>query len=451
MQKVGRNDPCPCGSGKKYKKCCLANSWSPPGREESIKSRLLEDILAFVKKNLRHTVADAYDYFWDDFDPEEYLDPPTFDLANINMWEWFIHDWRPDEGDKTLIELYMEGTGTLGPEERDLLHRMNDAVISLYEVQDVFPGQGMVLKDLLLGGEHHVREKTATSSLRQWDILATRLIRLDGGIVMSGGIYPYPIEDKKAIIDHLKGSFRNYRKNFPEATMRDFLKRNGDLFNYYWYENIREPFMPVLITSSGEPVVFCKAFFDCVDRQAVSAGLGKMHGFEEVKEGVFRWLDEYKEDGSATILGTVRIKDGSLELECNSVERLERGKTLLLDTFDGLITHRADTLQDPSQALKDLPEILREETREDPDTGVSQELEQEFYELLMRRYYENWLNEKIPVLEGRTPLEAVKRPWGKKKVAELLKSIENSEEHRKRRGEPWFDASWLWERLGLER
>jgi preprotein translocase subunit SecA len=23
-QKVGRNDACPCGSGKKYKKCCLA-------------------------------------------------------------------------------------------------------------------------------------------------------------------------------------------------------------------------------------------------------------------------------------------------------------------------------------------------------------------------------------------------------------------------------------------
>ncbi len=22
--KVGRNDPCPCGSGRKYKKCCLA-------------------------------------------------------------------------------------------------------------------------------------------------------------------------------------------------------------------------------------------------------------------------------------------------------------------------------------------------------------------------------------------------------------------------------------------
>ena len=24
--KVGRNDPCPCGSGKKYKNCCGANA-----------------------------------------------------------------------------------------------------------------------------------------------------------------------------------------------------------------------------------------------------------------------------------------------------------------------------------------------------------------------------------------------------------------------------------------
>ena len=25
-QKIGRNDPCPCGSGRKYKKCCAANT-----------------------------------------------------------------------------------------------------------------------------------------------------------------------------------------------------------------------------------------------------------------------------------------------------------------------------------------------------------------------------------------------------------------------------------------
>ena len=25
-EKIGRNDPCPCGSGKKYKKCCGKNA-----------------------------------------------------------------------------------------------------------------------------------------------------------------------------------------------------------------------------------------------------------------------------------------------------------------------------------------------------------------------------------------------------------------------------------------
>jgi hypothetical protein len=31
MAKIGRNDPCPCGSGKKYKKCCLGNEMHPTG------------------------------------------------------------------------------------------------------------------------------------------------------------------------------------------------------------------------------------------------------------------------------------------------------------------------------------------------------------------------------------------------------------------------------------
>ena len=35
-QEVGRNDPCPCGSGKKYKKCCLSKA--PPKKTFTAKS-----------------------------------------------------------------------------------------------------------------------------------------------------------------------------------------------------------------------------------------------------------------------------------------------------------------------------------------------------------------------------------------------------------------------------
>lgn len=33
-QKVGRNDPCPCGSGKKYKQCCFKHV----GQKKKIKA-----------------------------------------------------------------------------------------------------------------------------------------------------------------------------------------------------------------------------------------------------------------------------------------------------------------------------------------------------------------------------------------------------------------------------
>ncbi|MDO8437788.1 MAG: SEC-C metal-binding domain-containing protein [Nitrosomonadaceae bacterium] len=32
-RKIGRNDPCPCGSGKKYKQCCLKTEQAPGGED----------------------------------------------------------------------------------------------------------------------------------------------------------------------------------------------------------------------------------------------------------------------------------------------------------------------------------------------------------------------------------------------------------------------------------
>lgn len=44
MEKIGRNDPCPCGSGQKYKKCCLSNDDSSgnPASKGSLSGELQE-------------------------------------------------------------------------------------------------------------------------------------------------------------------------------------------------------------------------------------------------------------------------------------------------------------------------------------------------------------------------------------------------------------------------
>jgi len=68
--KVGRNDPCPCGSGKKFKRCCLdAKRLDAPSSEE-----LQDDALEFVAAALEEAEGEmlAYDPFVEP-DPEQWL------------------------------------------------------------------------------------------------------------------------------------------------------------------------------------------------------------------------------------------------------------------------------------------------------------------------------------------------------------------------------------------
>ena len=40
-KKIGRNDPCPCGSGKKYKNCHLGKDQEAPSSKIKFKAKLL--------------------------------------------------------------------------------------------------------------------------------------------------------------------------------------------------------------------------------------------------------------------------------------------------------------------------------------------------------------------------------------------------------------------------
>ena len=49
MSKAGRNDPCPCGSGKKYKSCCI-NLDRPQGTSGGLKRKITAKVLTVPPK-----------------------------------------------------------------------------------------------------------------------------------------------------------------------------------------------------------------------------------------------------------------------------------------------------------------------------------------------------------------------------------------------------------------
>jgi len=61
--KTGRNDPCPCGSGKKYKRCCLGNEValpSPPVHEEFHED--FPDLKSALQSRIWASMEEAQDY-----------------------------------------------------------------------------------------------------------------------------------------------------------------------------------------------------------------------------------------------------------------------------------------------------------------------------------------------------------------------------------------------------
>lgn len=50
MDKTGRNDPCPCGSGKKYKSCCWKKEQVEKGKAIKFKATQMGSSMGFLSK-----------------------------------------------------------------------------------------------------------------------------------------------------------------------------------------------------------------------------------------------------------------------------------------------------------------------------------------------------------------------------------------------------------------
>ena len=71
VSEAGRNDPCPCGSGKKYKRCCWASGGVGVRYTRQDRELALAALEEFVDGPAwQEIVEDAEDEFWLDVDPE---------------------------------------------------------------------------------------------------------------------------------------------------------------------------------------------------------------------------------------------------------------------------------------------------------------------------------------------------------------------------------------------
>jgi hypothetical protein len=205
------------------------------GKEEDLKTELFQSIIEWIRTNHAETIDKAYEYFWDEESPDEFLKNTSLALGFINFEDWLMFDYKANEQKETFLDLYVKGNEGLKEEELEIIRKIKGSVLSLYEVLSVSKDKRVLIKDLLMGDESSLRDKALTRGLKKGDIFATRLLHLDGNTVMSGCVYPYTADKKENVLNSVDKQFRRYVKNVnASGKMRDYLRDYGDVFNLLW-------------------------------------------------------------------------------------------------------------------------------------------------------------------------------------------------------------------------
>ena len=98
IDKPGRNDPCPCGSGRKYKQCCLSKADALVDKKDH--DGAVERAMAWLVERHQKAFLAAVDRLVAEVLDEEgrskleHLDPQTWNGIQINLMEWLLAEGR---------------------------------------------------------------------------------------------------------------------------------------------------------------------------------------------------------------------------------------------------------------------------------------------------------------------------------------------------------------------
>jgi hypothetical protein len=461
--KVGRNQPCPCGSGKKYKKCHLSADQAdamaqraealPDANDHDLDGQLVHDLSAYA---LERFGSEARGSTKDFVDVEA-----TLQLA----LPWSVYQYSVQG--RSVAEWFREEFGgRLSRAERQWLDAQQAAWLSVWEVIAVVPGERITLRDLLSFEERSVREASGSRTLVVRDTLLARVVDHEGVSLLCGA-HPRPLPPFEAaeVVRRARGKLRRKRA-VPTERLRE--SAFGGYLIRRWEEAVdeldfRNAHPPQLQNTDGNPLLLTTDHFDLAPgmRSEVEALLSTINGVEpeEVEEdhdgtkaagpsedvpSAFDFLAEgnpIHKSWENTLVGRARLVGDSLIVETNSIARADALRTKVETACGERIRHRARAHADPTS-----PAVVAAAAGA-PSEATPPEAEQMILEF-KRKHYAAWIDESLPALGGISPREAVRTAQGRSAVDVLLKDMENHEQRHQ--GVGAFDFGSLRRSLDLD-
>jgi hypothetical protein len=446
----GRNDPCPCGSGKKYKKCCLPSevrAAQPPLDSGNGAAAVREAAVAAVARYaMRPEFEAARVEAQRLFEPPADADEDLVDDVHLKAAFYHFFDY-PLPGGRSIAETFLEREGyRLADKQARALRTMAATRMRPYQVEDVVLDEGLALRDLLDGQQVFVGERSGTRQVTRWDVLGARVAPDLGGTPrFEGALYVFPARAKAALVDALRRERAGVRRRHPGMGEDHLLRLASPLFHRFWLDHVVSPPLPRVVTAEGDIMELGRLVFDVVDADAVRAALAAHPAIHEDEPGHYTWFEEAGDDFTRA-LGRIALSDDELVLEVASRQRAQRGRRLLREAASDALRHRSTRYESVENALAK----RRASPRQEDQPGIPADVAADLMRQFKGRHYATWPDEPLPGLDGRTPRQAARLKTLRPRLIDMLQDMENSEARGARPDNPPYDFGWIWRELGLE-
>src|ERR1035437_7478403 len=162
-----RNEPCPCGSGRKYKRCCLVQL-DVVARELRERDAFLGDLTAWLRAEHAQKLEESGSHTT--------LIRMLRGVSGRGMsMVWALNDYLPADGGPTLMERYIARPG-LGPSDKAIARGLAEARLDVYRVRSVAPGVCLELESLSDDTSVGVAWRDGLEHFRIAEILVARVV-----------------------------------------------------------------------------------------------------------------------------------------------------------------------------------------------------------------------------------------------------------------------------------
>ncbi len=434
----GRNDPCPCGSGRKYKKCCgdplklAAARASTPSPSQFIAGKrdvLHSSLLTFARKRggaeWIHEAIDTYVHDWGDGIAQDELQVAL---------PWSLFHYSEDESGASMAELMRaEDTRRLTPDLIALLDAEIASYFSVWEVTALEPGIGIQMTDRLTGAERFVSDTTASREVLVLEALLARIIDYDG-ISTFGAMHPHslPPFETEFVVTEMRRLCRVRTRPIKPDRLRGPEKQIEllDLWRSMLSE-MAEP--PTLTNTDGDPMSFVsdRYDFDARNKASIASALINIPGADtpptdgDVSEIVLTKPDTTsRKSARVTVVARIELHASRMKVETNSIQRADDARALIESVLGALVRYRIREETSATAAMN--PDISPVRGSQAPDVEQTPDM-LEAVRQLREEYMLQWLDDNIPALGGLTPREAAADPTHHKALDLLLRDVEYRE------------------------